>query len=212
MINARLTIFFVLLWIATLHAAQKIRVDALTHEDGALKLSYHIENLLDEKSLGLLQRGVTSQVVHHIQLWKQKGFINPLVKEHFYTLRIFYDNWEKKYRIITQDENRLTPQLESVKEKCSVMTDFHVVDMAGLETNQDYYLSISVSFQPVSAESYNAISEILKDDGKKSAPVAKKGGGYLSVLVNLLGLGDKEYSLKTPEFRVLDSGQVQLTQ
>ena len=212
MINARLTIFLLLLPMATLHSAQKIRVDSLTQEDGALRLSYHIDNLLDEKSLALLQRGVTSQVVHHIQLWKQKGFVNPLVKEHFYTLRIFYDNWEKKYRIITQDENRLTPQLESVKEKCSALTDFHVISMKDLEINQDYYLSISVSFQPVSAESYNAISEIFEDGGKKTAPVGKKGGGYLSVLVNLLGLGDKEYSLKTPEFRVLDSGQVQLSQ
>jgi hypothetical protein len=87
-----------------------------------------------------------------------------------------------------------------------------VISMTDLETNQDYYLSISVSFQPVSAESYNAISEIFEDSGKRTAPVRKKSEGYLSVLVNLLGLGDKEYSLKTPEFRILDSGQVQLTQ
>lgn len=203
-------ILMILLSTAAVTAAQ-IRIDALGEDDGALELSYHIDNLLDNNSLDLLQRGIASQVTHHIQLWKQKGFVNPLIKELFLTMRIYYDTWEKKYRIVSEDENRLTTQLETVKERCSALRAVRIVAMKELEPNQDYYLSISVSFQPISAESFTAVSTIFDDGAKKSG--SRKGrGGYLSVLVNLLGLGDRKFSLKTPEFRILESGQILFNQ
>ena len=75
---------------------QHIVVDNLETIDSTLCLSYHINELLNEKSIEALQRGVQSEVVHKIQLWQDKAFINPLDKEYTHRIKVFYDNWEKR--------------------------------------------------------------------------------------------------------------------
>ncbi|RPH99239.1 MAG: DUF4390 domain-containing protein [Calditrichaeota bacterium] len=190
-----------------LTADRRVYFDSLTVDDGGIYLCYHIPDLLDDQSLEVLRRGVTSQVVHHIQLWQKKTLFSPLIKEYYYSQRIYFDNWEKKYRIITPDENRLTAQLETVREKCSKIENYWIISLSDLLENQDYYLSINVTFQPISAESYNALSDIFQENDHQSHD-GKKSSNYLNILANLLGLGDKEFSLKTGEFRVLSNGTI----
>jgi hypothetical protein len=189
-------------------ADRRIYFDSLTVDDGGISLHYHIPELIDDQSLEVLRRGVTSQIVHHIQLWQKKTLFSPLIKEYYYSQRIYFDNWEKKYRIITPDENRLTTQLETVKEKCSKLENFWIIALNDLIENQDYFLSINVTFQPISAESYNALSDIFQENDRQSQE-GKKSSNYLNILANLLGLGDKEFSLKTDEFRVLSNGSIE---
>ncbi len=186
-------------------AGQRVKLDSLVADDGVLSLSYHINELLDGKSIEALERGITSEVVHHIQIWKRQNFINPLIHEEHYPVKIYYDNWEKKYRIVTSEENRLTSNLETVIEKCSVVENIDLVSIDKLETGEKYYLSINITFQPISAESYNAISDIFTDGSEKPALQKEKKSGFMSVLVNLLGFGDKEYSLKTKNFIITKS-------
>ena len=189
-------------------AAESVVIDSLLVRDDQIYLSYHISDLLSEKGLQALERGITSEVVHHIQLWRKKGFINPLEKEYIYSIKIVYDSWERKYRIVSEDENRLTSQMQTVKEKCTVITDFPISKVADLEQDQKYFISISVTFQPISAESYTAISDIFTKDEKKQKEEQKDKKGYFGVLVNLLGFGDKEFSVKSRDFTINDTRTV----
>jgi len=201
-------IIFLLGFFALAYAGKSVVIDSLQVDDGNLTISYHINDLLGEKGMQALQRGITAEVVHHIQLWRKKGFINPLEKEYIYKIKIVYDNWERKYRIITKDEKRLTAQLETVKEKCTVLQGFPVAAIADLQENQKYFISISVTFQPISAESYNAVSDIFsRDENNKEE---NKKSGYLGILVNLLGFGDKEFSSKSFDFTITDTGTIRL--
>lgn len=196
--------------VTNVSARQRVTLDSLVVADGELALSYHIDDLLDEKSIEALERGITSEVVHHIQVWKRQRFINPLVYEEHYVVKIYYDTWEKKYRIVTTDENRLTSHLETVMQKCAVVEHLDLVPVNDLERGETYYISIDITFQPISAESYNAISDIFTDDSEKPELQHKEKSGFMSVLVNLLGFGDKEYSLKTNNFKITDSGTIDL--
>ncbi|MBN1560599.1 DUF4390 domain-containing protein [candidate division KSB1 bacterium] len=188
-------------------SAQHGAVDDFKIIDSSLCVSYHIDELLNEKSIEALQRGVQSEVVHKIQLWQQKSFINPLEKELDYWIKIVYDNWEKKYRIETRDGYRLTPNIETVKKQCAFVEYFPLADLRELVRNRKYYVSVQVTFQLISAESYSALNDIFTGEKKNAETQEKKTGGFVSVLVNLLGLGNKEFSLKSRDFIVTESDQ-----
>jgi hypothetical protein len=207
------TIFLAVLFLFSLaFPEQHVVVDDLQVIDNVLCLSYHISELLNEKSIEALQRGIKSEVVHTIQLWQQKGFINPLIKQIDYRIKVYWDSWEKKYRLETDEENRLTPHIETVEQKCSFVENFPLAELNELERNKEYHLSLEVTFQLISAESYNAISDIFAGGEKEGENVQKKKGGFVGVFVNLLGFGDKEFSLKTKNFILNDSGQVEFVQ
>ena len=208
MMKIKTTLYLIIVLFSYGYAAESVVIDSLRVHDNLLDLSYHINNLLSEKGTQALERGITAEVVHHIQLWRKKGFINPMEKEYIYSIKIVYDSWERKYRIISEDENRLTSQLETVKQKCTVLTDYPISEIADLEQNEKYFVSISVKFQPISAESYNAISDIFTKDEKKQEVKQKDKKGYFGVLVNLLGFGDKEFSVKSNDFIITDTGAI----
>lgn len=206
-------IFLVVLFLwSSLFPAQHVDFDDLKIVDDMLCVSYHVVNILDEKSVEALQRGIKSEVVHTIQLWQQKSFINPLEKQVEYRIKVFWDNWEKKYRLETEDENRLTPHIETVKQKCTVIENIPLVKTTDLQRDKKYHISIVVNFQLISAESYNAISDILSGEKKNRENPKNKKSGFVSVLVNLLGFGDKEYSYKTKDFTITESGNVEFVQ
>ena len=191
-------------------AKQTVKIDSLFPEDGVLYLSYHVDDLIDEKSSDVLERGIASEVVHHIQLWKDKNFINTVEQPFFQTFKIVYDRWEKKYRIDTEDETRLTSHLETVIQKSTQLTRFPVTTLDKLEADQKYFVSINVTFQPISSESYNAISDIFSsEDSKERQTKGKKSDGFVSVLVNLLGFGDKEVLAKSKEFILTKDGKLE---
>ncbi|MBN1464463.1 DUF4390 domain-containing protein [candidate division KSB1 bacterium] len=193
-------------------SAQRGVIDDFKIIDSTLCVSYHIDELLDEKSIEALQRGVQSEVVHKIQLWQQKSFINPLEKELNHHIKVFYDNWEKKFKLETPDGYRLTPHIETVKRQCAFVEYFPLVPLSELERNKNYYVSVQVTFQLISAESYNALSDVFAGEKKKSDAKEKKQGGFTSVLVNLLGLGDREFSLKSGSFIITETGQFEYAQ
>ena len=201
----------VLFFMSLSFAAQHVVIDDLKIVDNELCVSYHINELLNDKSVDALQRGIKSEVVHNIQLWQQKSFINPLEKDISYSIKVSHDAWEKKYKIETNDESRLTSNLETVKHICTFVENLPLAGVDELETDKKYHLSIDVTFQLISAESYNAISDIFSGD-KKEKVEGKKKSRFVSIFVNLLGFGDKDFSLKTQNFIITKSGKVEFVQ
>ncbi len=199
-------LLFLLLVLTPAFSAQRIIIDSPEIIDNGLYISYQIHDLLDEKSIEALQRGIKSEIIHHIQLWRNKNIINSLEKEFPHPIKVDWDNWEKKYRIESEDEKRLTANIETVKQKCSVIDKLFVADLSTLEKNEIYYISVQVDFQLISAESFNAISDIFSG-GKKKSESTKKSG-IVSMFVNLVGLGDKEFTDKTRDFIITNAGQI----
>ena len=191
------------------YSAQKDGNYDLEIIDNILYVSYQIEKLLNEKSIEALQRGIKSEVIHKIQLWPHKRFINRPVKQYDPSVKVFYDSWEKKYKIETEDGYRLTSNIETVQKECSSVEFFPLAKVNELETDKEYFVSIQVTFQLISAESYNAISDVFAGEKKKTGEPEEKKGGFVSVLVNLLGFGDKDFSLKTKSFKMTESEEIE---
>ena len=134
-------ISFIFFFVAAIQAAErKILVDSLMVNSNDLVLSYHIDGLLTNNTIQGLERGLTSEVLHHIRLWKRKKLFSAISSEVFISIKLYYDNWEDKFRIVTDTENRLTTQVETVREFCSQVENFPLIDISELESNYKYYI------------------------------------------------------------------------
>ena len=211
----RLNIIILALFIflVTVQAAErKILVDSLTVNSNNLLLSYHIDGLLSNNTIQGLERGLTSEVLHHIRLWKSKKLFSAISSEVFISIKLYYDNWEDKFRIITDTENRLTTQVETVREFCSQVRNFPLIDISELEPNNKYYISIETTFKPVSAETYQDLSEWLSGSSNSEEKEKPKKGGQnkiFGVLLNVMGFGDKVLSYKTKDFIISEDKKIQ---
>ncbi len=196
-----LVIFFFLVTVQG--AERKILVDSLTVNSNNLVLSYHIDGLISNNTIQGLERGLTSEVLHHIRLWKSKKLFSAISSEVFISIKLYYDNWEDKFRIITDTENRLTTQVETVREFCSQVNNFPLIDISELESNNKYYISIETTFKPVSAETYQDLSDWLSGNTNSEKKEKPKQGGQnkiFGVLLNAMGFGDKVLSYKSKDF------------
>lgn len=175
-------------------------VDSLFTKDGNLVLSYHLEPILDEQTINSLKHGAITTLSHHVQLWKDRSFVNSMVREYVYPIQISYDNWEHKYRIQVPGEERLTLNLETIREKCTQMQQLILVSLADLEPEAEYCITIRVKFAPLSIDTYDAIRGVLPES--KDTEQKQTGGSIWRLALNLLGLGDKTYSFKTKNFMI----------
>jgi hypothetical protein len=198
-------IFFILLLLVTSGRAaeRKIVVDSLVIKDNHLCLSYHIDGLLNNTTIQGLERGLTSEVLHHIRLWKSKKLFSSISSETLISIKILYDNWEDKFRIVTDTENRLTTQVETVRQFCSEVRNYVLTDVTELEAEGKYYISVETTFKPVSAETYEDLNSWLSGkSGSDSKEKPKEGGQnkVFGVLMNVMGFGDKVLSYKSGDF------------
>ena len=206
-------IIFLFFFVFALQAAErKIQVDSLKVNSNDLILSYHIDGLLSNNTIQGLERGLTSEVLHHVRLWKRKKLFSAISAEVFISIKLYYDNWEDKFRIITDTENRLTTQVETVREFCSQVKDFPLIDVSDLEIDNKYYISIETIFKPVSAETYQDLSEWLSgssNSNEKEKPKKSGENRVFGVLLNAMGFGDKVLTYKSKDFIFLENNVIQ---
>ncbi len=199
-----LIIFIIFFLVSIGHGAErKIVVDSLVVSNNRLCLSYHIDGLLNNNTIQSLERGLTSEVLHHIRLWKSKKLFSSISAEALISIKILYDNWEDKFRIITDTENRLTTQVETVRQICSEVHSFILADITELEAESKYYISVETIFKPVSAETYDDLNSWLSGKSGADSKEKPKTGGQnkvFSVLMNVMGFGNKVLSYKSGDF------------
>jgi len=203
-------IFFILLLIVSSGqgAERKIVVDSLVVSNNQLCLSYHIDGLLNNNTILGLERGLTSEVLHHIRLWKSKKLFSSISAEALISIKILYDNWEDKFRLVTETENRLTTQVETVRQFCSEVRNYVLADISELEAESKYYISVETTFKPVSAETYEDLNSWLSGNSSADNKEKPKTGGQnkvFSVLMNVMGFGDKVLSYKSGDFIIKNS-------
>ena len=207
-----LLIFFL---ITNSHSADRRAVIDSVYLKNGIYLNFHIDNLIDEKAISALKRGITSEIISKVQLWQNKSLVSPIVTEKEYAVKVYYDNWDRKFAILTPDERLLTSSLETVTKYCTIITGLLLADSAHIEIDARYYISIRTIFQPISDESYFELRDWL--EGKDNADqqekqVQKKRGRLTDILLNLLGFGDKVIECKSKNFKITADGQIDFDQ
>ncbi|HEX9973698.1 MAG TPA: DUF4390 domain-containing protein, partial [bacterium] len=140
------SILFIFLLINILQAAnKKVIIDTVKVDLELLLLNFHVEEIIDEKVAEGLQKGLTSTIEYQVQLWEKKGgLINNLITQQDIRMKVFFDNWENKYVIMSAEEKRLTNSLETVREKCSQIHNFEITSIKQLKGDNDYFLTVKM--------------------------------------------------------------------
>ena len=135
--------------------------------------------------------------------------MNQLVAEQIVRMKVSFDNWEKRYAVVTRDEEPRLLNEDRVREQCSELTNFRVAPLSKLEEESKYTITVKVVMQPMSMESYQEIKRWLAGEVKELNPKAikstkspgRKAGDWLVGLVlNLTGFGDRVITAKGPAF------------
>ncbi|MBN2356900.1 DUF4390 domain-containing protein [candidate division KSB1 bacterium] len=190
-------------------AKSDIILDTLMIHDKQLCVSFHIEQLFDEKTAQGLERGFISEIRHTLQLWQVKGLYSTIVREKTVLMRLYYDNWTQKYAVVTEKENRLTNNMETLKNFCSRIHALILTPVSELDGK--YYLTIQSAFLPISDETYGELSNWVsgrKDEAEKP----KRRGRFFSFLVDLLGFGNRNIEFKSSDFNVVNHSRIQFIQ
>lgn len=208
-----LTFFFIIIFISLLQAASKrVVIDSVKINSGNLMLDFHVDEIIDEKVAEGLQKGLTSTLEYQVELWEKRGgLINHLVTQQDIRMKVFFDNWEHKYVIMSAEEKRLTSSLETVKEKCSQIHNFEVIPIGKLKTNKKYFFNVKVILRPLSMQNYQEIKHWLSgraknfkldDLGDTEKQEKKLKGGLLKMFLALTGFGDRVVSGKCDDFNI----------
>jgi len=208
-------LLLIILPFAARAAERKIVLDSLAIDNDELLVNYHIDGLLNDKIIEGLERGFTSQIVHHVELWKKKKLMSTISAEIVHSFSIYFDNWERKFVIITEDEKRITSKIEILREHCAVIQNLPIAKISNLEQKGHYYVSIRTTFQPMSAESYQELRQWLSGRGNsdpKLKPKRKRRGRFFGVLMDLMGFGDKSFTFKSKNFVIKDTNHIEFSQ
>jgi hypothetical protein len=194
-------------------ADPQVVVDSLAVHDEQLYISYHVSDLIDAKTINGLENGFTSMALHRIYLWKRKGLISQQISETVHPIRLSYDRWQQQFFLEAKDETRWTKSVAHVQRFGSQLADFFICPTTNLTTDAVYYLSIQVTLQPVSEETYEELRTWLsrsraKTDSTRST--GKQRGQFFSLLLNVLGFGDRFYTAKSQDFRLRPDGRLEL--
>ena len=193
-----------MLWAVSVQAAKtKIVLDSLHVKDDKLCISFRVDGLLNDRVVKSLVRGFTSEIVHQIRLWKTQRLVSSIAVEVNHTIRIYYDHWENRFAILTREEKRITPDIETLRERSCVIAELPLIDLAGLDPEAKYYVSIHTTFRPMSEESYQELKQWVSGRGASQQKREGKGRGrFFGVLLDLLGFGDKSFSFKSRDFEI----------
>lgn len=207
-----LTIIFIIVFISFLQAANKrVVIDSVKINTGLLMLDFHVDEIIDEKVAEGLLKGLTSTIEYQVELWEKSGLLNHLVAQQDIRMKVFYDNWEHKYVIMSAEEKRLTSSLETVKEKCSQVQNFSMIPINKLKSKNNYFFNIKVILRPLSIENYQEIRHWLSgkaknfklDDLDDTEEQEKKfKGGLFKMFLALTGFGDRVISGKCDDFKI----------
>ncbi len=210
-----LIIFLFMLLIGKSEATGKrLFIDSVRVNSGRLSLDFHAEDMLDEKVVEGLQRGLTSTIEYQIELWEKRGkLINHLLGQRSIRLKVFYDPWEHKYVIMSPEEKRLTSSLETVRQRCSTVQNCELIAIDELKSKHRYFIEVKLILKPLSLENYQEIKHWLSgkakdfklndlDDTQKQEQQFKRG--LFRLFLALTGFGDRVISGRSPDFSVED--------
>ncbi|MFC1569880.1 DUF4390 domain-containing protein [bacterium] len=210
---SRRFLFVLLLFGSMVHSeSAHIRFDSLRVESQAIVSSLHIQNLMDKQIMKGLRKGMTVVIEYRVQIWHEKSrWMKSLIHERYRRIKINFDHWERRYQVhLKEDETRFFEESELI-HYCQQLSSFKIIDVNNLESTYRYRLVAQVSFKPMSMENMQELKHWLSGEAEEfdpddirisKSPWKKTGDWMLNIFVNLMGLGDKVITSKSPIFYI----------
>lgn len=198
-------------------------IDSLRLQENHLLVDFHADSLLTRQLLNGMQRGLTSSAQYRVQLWRKRGFLfgSTLLAERQYEIKSTYDPWEQKYVIITAAERRLTSALDLVRRWWEQHHGVALTELKNLHPSRRHFVTIDLQVEPVSKESLNEIRGWLAGEVKGAGKPDSTGAAnataekredipdrLLNFLVTVTGFGKRVISVKSPNFRITEQGEI----
>jgi hypothetical protein len=216
-------LFLFIFWITLFNigaraAEERVVIDSLSTDSTMLKVDFHAENLINDEIIERLNSGFTTIFEYRLQLWKKRTFIfSQVITEKAYRIKLAFDNWDRRYRIQTLDEDRRTSSIKKAREICLEIQDFELLPISQLKINSDYFLTIRLLIKPISVENLAEIERALKGENaskeeiehsKYSEENPEVKNRFLKFLLAFTGLGDKVLNSQNVSFRLNQKHQI----
>ncbi len=183
-----------------------LSVGPIEKENGAITVSYRVENPLTPRLEETLLRGMPATVIYEVGVWKRRTFwfdklVLAMKSEH----RVVYSPWEKAFRLRSgslRGKPRAVPTLDSLKSLLFSERRLPMAAVGSLEPTTRYYVSVRVTIRPLSAEDLDEVEDWLVGEVKNPEHPERGMPGYLlGIAANLSGLGDRTALSKSETFR-----------
>ncbi len=206
-----LFIFLLLVFSSLFGANGRIVIDSVWVKFDYVTVGFHANQVIDAKIAEGLRKGRTCTLEYRIQLWgKKSGLLNQMVTEYYFPMKVYFDFWENKFVILTPEEKRLTPSIETVRTKCTEITAFEGIPLVQFNRDMEYTFVVELIIRPLSVQNYQEIKNWLSGEAKhlnlKDADKQAKGFGtrLLRMLMALTGFGDRVISARSSSFQIQD--------
>jgi len=218
-----ITIFIALIGFVNINsialaAKKQLVVDNVVADSTMLLVDFHAEALIDDAIRERLRSGFTTIFEYQVQLWSKKTLIfSQLICEKPFRLKLAYDNWDKRYRVITPTEDRKTTSLQKVEEMCLDFQKFELIPINKLKVKTNYSVTVLLLIKPISVENLQEIERALQgeknvtDKPVKDTNPEKKvtvTNRFLKFVLAFTGLGDKIISSPKVNFYLNEKKQV----
>jgi hypothetical protein len=198
-----------ILFLATAAAAANdlgLSVGPVEQENGAVVVSYRVENPWTPRFTETLLGGMPATVTFEIGVWKRRTFwfdklVLAIQSEH----RVFYDPWQHTFRVhsgAARGKSRILPTLDSLGTYLFSERRVALAAMETLEPSASYYVSVRATIRPLSAEDLDEVEDWLSGEiAKPDKPEHGIRSYLLGIAVNISGLGDRTALAKSEAFR-----------
>jgi hypothetical protein len=184
-------------------AEKQVVIDSVFVEQNDLCITFHVDGLFDPKTIQGLERGFIAEIIYKVQLWQERLIFSNQLQERVASIKVYYDNWEEKFAIVSENQNRLTAHMETVLDLCTVMQALPIIEKNELDFGKSYFLTIKAILQPISDESLKDLQDWLAGRPQPRQGEREEQSGKDNIfdfVVGLMGFGDRELNLKSDSF------------
>lgn len=184
-------------------AEKQVVIDSVFFKQNDLCISFHVDGLFDPKTIQGLERGFIAEIIYKIQLWQERLIFSDQLQEQVASIKVYYDNWEEKFAIVSENQNRLTADMATVLDLCTVMPALPIIEKNDLNSGKGYFITLQAILQPISDESLKDLQDWLAGRPQPRQGDGERRSGKDSIfdfVVGLMGFGDRELSLKSDTF------------
>ena len=181
-----------------------LSVGPVEQENGAVVVSYRVENPWTPRLTETLLGGMPATVTFEIGVWKRRTFwfdklVLAIQSEH----RVFYDPWKRAFHVRSgaRGRTRILPTLDSLGTYLFAERRVALAPEETLEPTGSYYVSVRATIRPLSAEDLDEVEDWLAGEVKPDRPEHGVRSYLLGLTLNMSGLGDRTALSRSEAFR-----------
>lgn len=208
------TTAFLLLGLATTAAADDdqgdqmaVRVDRVAAQGSDLVVDLAIDRLIDSSTESALERGIPVTLVYEIEVWRDRpAWFDRLESARFLSYKLQFDAWDEVYVVRNSDgQDVIFPDLAGARSAIERLASLPIAPLELLANDRTYYLVVEVALKPLTVDDVNELEGWLsgefKSGRKKGIGILGLPRGLFDLVMSVTGFGDRNDSLRTPEFR-----------